>query len=352
MNKYLYKGVYMFGFGNKKKDENGEKTTKLEDAKKKREEEIKAKKLKKKEEERKVKEEAKKKAEFEKQQKEEKLRIQKEAKEQEAIKKRLESEREKQKKQAEKVKQKEQTEENKKLEEKKEKYAKKCAFKELEKKLIKMSNNSTVDEVQKRVKIKTGNVVEVDEKKYEISSEDFEKLKEMFEKEKTSEEIYLKLKAFDGKKCNLMVSNGKISNFFGKKLRTLDSTRWKFFYPIISDSYAEMNEYYHIGKNLYFTKMKRVSFEQGKFKYLKQLEQIDLFILGGDVEIPSEKTLVCIKENKIFITKEFVRKYVKETAIVPIRGKSTTSISGATKIDNSTGMEVGFWQMLIRKIKG
>lgn len=330
----------MFGFGSKKKEETGE--TKLEASKRKEAEEKEAREAKEKEELRKKKDVERKQAEYKKQQEDEKRRVEKEAAEQMKIKKRLEAERQKEEKAAAEK----QSADNLK---KQQDYA----FSQLEAKLLKLSAQlDDINEIQKRIKMQSNNVVEVDNFKYKISAESKKALIQKIEKEKVCEEIYNKLKEFDGKKCNLMVSNGQISEFFSRKLRNINSTRWKFFYPIISDDYYEMKEYKAVNKHLYSTKMKKMSYEQGKFKFLKHLQQIDLLLLGGDIKIPSTTGLVAVEDKKILITKEFIKKYVKDTTVVPINNKVESSISGASKIDATTNMEMGLWQKLMSKIKG
>ena len=239
------------------------------------------------------------------------------------------------------------------IDEKTVKKQQKKAFEQLEIKLLKMSDRlDDINEINNHIKIKSKNLIELDGEIYSIGEENRAELLKKVKFMILSDNLYQSLKEFDGKRCNLMVSSGEVCDYFlNKKLKQLDSTRWKVFYSEIDDDRLIMKKYKQINKYLYCTKMKKLGFESGKFTYLKNLEKINLLILGSKTEIKNSKDLVVMLDDKIQITTEFIKRHVENSLFITEDGNCKTSISGSKKISTDT-LNQSFWQKMLEKITG
>ncbi|ORD94762.1 hypothetical protein ECANGB1_47 [Enterospora canceri] len=226
------------------------------------------------------------------------------------------------------------------------------AFRNLEAKLDQLSRTlKNITEIQKKIKTKSKTEIEVDGEVYRISEENRKRLVKKLKRETTIDMLFEQLKKYNGKEFNLLVSCGEIATYFeSRKFRSLDSTKWRLFYPIVYDDLNKMNEYKRIWSNLYCTRAKRVLFEDGKYKFLRSLEVIDKAIIGSDIEIANDSHLVIVKGSTITLTTAFFRKYVKETTVIPVEGKNVCSISGSTQLQVKTKLDPTFWQTITAKL--
>lgn len=327
----------------KEKEKLEKERIKKEQERAKREAEEEKKRLK--EEERKRKEEEKEKIKLEKDQEKERERVRKEQE-----KKRKEEEKEQNERNKRDMELKVQMDTEKKRNKQNEKN-----LKLLKSKFYKIS--SETEFVQKKIletfKIKSEGI-EMKGEFYKINKEGMEELKEMMKNECAVSEIYEALVDYSGRNINIMITTGKMHKMFeSNRLRNIDSSKWTFFYPVIYDDLGLQAEYRKILSNLYCTKTKTLYFQDGKEKYLRYLEKLDVCMLSGDISLPGGKALaVTTDDSRICCTTEFLRKHCDKTIVVPIDGKVVTNVPGAVKLGDSRLEEKSFWQRLISKVTG
>lgn len=208
-----------------------------------------------------------------------------------------------------------------------------------------------VNQIGKLIKIKSDTEVELNGTTYIIPKESKKTLLQKLNDTSIINKLISELSKFDGKSCNLFIFPGAVARYFkSNKFRQIDSTQWKLFIPIIYKDNTKMKDYDTIISNLYCTRMDLLQYTDGKFRYLKRLEKIDLAISGNDILLPQDKQLISVDDNSMCCTLEFFKKHVNKTIVIVTNSKETTNFPNPEIITNPIESSLSIWQLILKKI--
>ncbi|KAL6122399.1 hypothetical protein NUSPORA_00583 [Nucleospora cyclopteri] len=221
--------------------------------------------------------------------------------------------------------------------------------------LLKLSRNiDHISEIQESIKIKGNDIVEIEGTDYYLSKEAKDHLKKRVAEENIVNDMMNALKPYNGRKCNILISNGSVCDYFKNiRFRYIDSTQWRIFYTTIYDDLNSMKDYDKISQNLYATVINgKICYEMGKLRFLKEMEEIDICFLSEEIKIPNSQKLVESKDFITSITSSFIEKYVKEIYIVTKENKIQSSGFKYKVIDYKKPSKPSIFQVVINKISG
>lgn len=228
----------------------------------------------------------------------------------------------------------------------------KHALHKLEIELESMSQKyDDINQIGKLIKIKSDTEVELNGITYIIPKESKKTLLQKLNDTSIINKLISELSKFDGKPCNLFIFPGAVARYFkNNKFRQINSTQWKLFIPIIYKDNTKMKDYDTIISNLYCTRMDLLQYTDGKFRYLKRLEKIDLAISGNDISLPQDKQLISIDDNSMCCTVEFFKKHVCRTIVIVVNSKDATNFPNSQIITNPIEPNLSLWQLILKKI--